>query len=79
MQKDIPIGLTFDDVLLVPKKSSLKSRKQANLFTNLTPKINLNIPINDSFSQYYSSEINIENEIINELHLKKAINQSDFF
>ena len=45
MQKDIPIGLTFDDVLLVPKKSSLKSRKQANLFTNLTPKINLNIPI----------------------------------
>ena len=45
MQNDIPIGLTFDDVLLVPKRSSLKSRKQANLFSNLTQKINLNIPI----------------------------------
>ena len=26
---DMKKGLTFDDVLLVPKKSSLKSRKQA--------------------------------------------------
>ena len=41
--------------------------------------ININIPISGSFSYYYNSEINIENEIINELHLKKAINQSEFF
>ena len=41
--------------------------------------INLNVPINGSNSYYYNSEINIENEIINELHLKKAINQSEYF
>ena len=41
--------------------------------------INLNVPISGSNSYYYNSEINIENEIINELHLKKAINQSEFF
>ena len=41
--------------------------------------INLNIPISDSDSEYYASEINIENKLINELHLKKAINQSEFF
>ena len=41
--------------------------------------INLNIPITDSMSFFYSSKIEIENELITELHLKKAINQSDFF
>ena len=41
--------------------------------------VNLNIPLYDSSSFFYDSEINIENELINELHLKKAINQSDFF
>ena len=41
--------------------------------------INLNIPISESQSSFYNSEINIENELINELHLKKAINNSEFF
>jgi len=41
--------------------------------------INLNIPLIDSISTFYNSQIDIENELINELHLKKAINQSDFF
>jgi len=41
--------------------------------------INLNIPISDSMSFFYNSKIEIENELIMELHLKKAINQSDFF
>lgn len=39
------MGLTFDDVLLVPKKSALESRSDVNLTTNLTNKIKLKMPI----------------------------------
>ena len=39
------LGLTFDDVLLVPKKTSLVSRSQVNLSTYLTKKIKLKIPL----------------------------------
>lgn len=39
------IGLTFDDVLLVPKLTRLKSRNDVNLSTFLTPKIKLKIPL----------------------------------
>lgn len=42
---DILQGLTFDDVLLVPKRSPIVSRSQANLRTNLSRNITLNIPI----------------------------------
>ena len=38
-------GLTFDDVLLVPKHSSIVSRSQTSLKTRLSRNINLNIPI----------------------------------
>ena len=41
--------------------------------------INLNIPLLDANSVFYNSEIHIENECINDLHLKKSINQSDYF
>jgi cell division protein FtsA len=41
--------------------------------------INLNVPMSDSNSHYYSSQIDIENELINDLHIKKSINLSDFF
>ena len=41
--------------------------------------INLNMPLINSYSLFYNSEIEIENELIGELHLKKAINQSEFF
>ena len=40
-----PLGLTFDDVLLIPKKTQLESRSHVDLTTNLTPKIKLKIPI----------------------------------
>lgn len=42
---DIKEGLTFDDVLLVPKLSNVKSRKDVNVATNLSKNIKLNIPI----------------------------------
>lgn len=38
-------GITFDDVLLVPKKTSLLSRSHVDLSTQLTPKIKLSMPI----------------------------------
>ena len=38
-------GLTFDDVLLVPKFSNITSRSQTNLTTQLSRNISLNIPI----------------------------------
>jgi IMP dehydrogenase len=42
---DIVQGLTFDDVLLVPKRSPIVSRSQINLRTKLSRNITLNIPI----------------------------------
>ena len=41
--------------------------------------INLNVPVSESKSLYYNSQINIENELISDLHLKKSINLSEFF
>lgn len=45
LQKQIPLALAYDDVLLVPKHSTLMSRSEAITKTRLTKKINLNIPI----------------------------------
>ena len=38
-------GLTFDDVLLVPKFSDISSRSQTDLSTRLSRNIKLNIPL----------------------------------
>ena len=42
---DFREGLTFDDVLLVPKRSPIVSRSQTDLRTRLSRNINLNIPL----------------------------------
>ncbi len=42
---DMRVGLTFDDVLLVPKFSDVKSRKDADTRTRFSRKIELGIPI----------------------------------
>ena len=42
---DIREGLTFDDVLLVPKLSDVTSRSQTDLSTQLSRNISLNIPL----------------------------------
>ncbi|HKL41479.1 MAG TPA: IMP dehydrogenase, partial [Clostridia bacterium] len=44
MDKVIKKGITFDDVLLVPRKSSVLPNN-VNIKTRLTQKIKLNIPI----------------------------------
>jgi IMP dehydrogenase len=38
-------ALTFDDVLLVPKMSSITSRSEVDLRINLDPKIQLSLPV----------------------------------
>jgi IMP dehydrogenase len=38
-------GLTFDDVLLVPQHSPIRSRKDVSTATWLTPQIRINIPV----------------------------------
>ncbi len=38
-------GLTFDDVLLVPKRSAISSRREVDTSTWLTPTIRLHVPI----------------------------------
>ena len=43
--EDFRTGLTFDDVLLVPRYSEIKSRKDVRTTTRLTSKITLDIPI----------------------------------
>ncbi len=42
--QNLRLGLTFDDVLLIPQKSSVLP-KEVSLKTHLTPEIELNIPI----------------------------------
>src|SRR3989344_9014786 len=42
--QNLPIGLTFDDVLLLPDYSDFK-RSDIDLSTNLTKKIKLSIPL----------------------------------
>ena len=43
--RNIPLALTYNDVLIVPQFSQLTSRSMANTKTRLTRQINLNIPI----------------------------------
>ncbi len=45
MSKDIPLGLSFDDILLVPQYSKISSRRTINLTTNFSRNLKLNIPI----------------------------------
>ncbi|MDD4204658.1 MAG: IMP dehydrogenase [Candidatus Delongbacteria bacterium] len=56
MEKILDTGLTFDDVLLLPKKSSVKP-SEADTTTFLTKNIKLNIPIisaaMDTVSEYH--------------------------
>jgi IMP dehydrogenase len=42
---DLPLALTYDDVLLVPRRSRLRSRADASTRTQLTPRIELAIPV----------------------------------
>ncbi|PPR49529.1 MAG: Cell division protein FtsA [Alphaproteobacteria bacterium MarineAlpha5_Bin5] len=58
------------------KKLIIESEKKSQTKIN---SINLNISTVDSISKYYESEIFISDQQITDLHLKKAINQSEYF
>ena len=42
---EIPVGLTYDDVLLVPRRSRVRSRRDVSTRTPFTPGIELEVPI----------------------------------
>jgi IMP dehydrogenase len=45
IEREIPLCLTFDDVLLKPQFSTLRSRRMADISSYVTKNIKLNIPI----------------------------------
>ena len=68
--------LNFNDLrdqieLLISETEKLSQTKLNSL--------NLDLSLLNSKSYYYHSNINIKNEKISELHLKKIINQSEYF
>ena len=70
---------TFTDFKLIKKEVKEVIDESSKSSQTEIKSINLNVPLFGSKSLFYNSQINIENELINELHIKKAINQSDFF
>jgi IMP dehydrogenase len=45
MSGQIRLGLSFDDVLLVPKRSSIESRRNVNTSTLITKNVRINLPM----------------------------------
>lgn len=45
MSQDLPLALSYDDVLLVPQFSEIGSRSEVDLSTQLTPKVKLKLPL----------------------------------
>lgn len=45
MGQELPLALSYDDVLLVPQHSKISSRNEVDLSTTLTPKLKLKLPI----------------------------------
>jgi len=43
--QEIPLALSYDDVLLVPQRSSIASRRDINTSANLTRNISLSLPV----------------------------------
>tara|TARA_Y100000590_G_scaffold383322_1_gene453853 strand:+ start:1554 stop:2774 length:1221 start_codon:yes stop_codon:yes gene_type:complete len=76
--KDIKknIVISYNNLLEETKKLILDSEKNSQTKLN---SINVNVTATESISEYFDSEIIINDEKINELHLKKAINQSSYF
>ncbi|MFF0591404.1 IMP dehydrogenase [Streptomyces sp. NPDC003781] len=49
-------GLSFDDVLLVPQRTSLRSRRHADLSTELLPGLRLRIPVVSANTQWCTGD-----------------------
>jgi len=70
------IILNFENLLDQIKSLFIEAEKQSQTKLN---SINLNLSLLNSNSHYYDSAIELKNERISELHLKKIINQSEYF
>ena len=70
------IIVNYSSLFEQTKKLILDSEKNSQ--TKLHS-ININIPAIESLSEFYNSEIVINDEKISDLHLKKIINQSNYF
>ena len=70
------IILNFENLHEQIKSLVIEAEKQSQTKLN---SINLNLSLLNSNSHYYDSAIELKNEIISELHLKKIINQSEYF
>jgi len=70
------IILNFENLHDQIKYLVVEAEKQSQTKLN---SINLNLSLLNSNSHYYNSEIELKNERISDLHLKKIINQSEYF
>ena len=70
------IILNFENLHDQVKSLVNEAEKQSQTKLN---SINLNLSLLNSNSHYYNSAIELKNERISELHLKKIINQSEYF
>ena len=70
------IILNFENLHDQIKSLFNEAEKQSQTKLN---SINLNLSLLNSYSHYYNSAIKLKNERISELHLKKIINQSEYF
>ena len=68
--------LNFENLHDQIKSLVIDAEKQSQTKLN---SINLNLSLLNSNSHYYNSAIELKNEKISELHLKKIINQSEYF
>ena len=68
--------LNFENLYNQIKALVLEAEKKSQTKIN---SINLNLSLLNSLSHYYESSIELKNEKISELHLKKIVNQSEYF
>lgn len=45
MNQKIPLGLSYDDILLIPQYSKTNSRSEVDLSTQITPRVKLKLPL----------------------------------
>lgn len=68
-RSDLPeVGLTFDDVLIVPNKSTMKSRRDPDLSSRITKKITRSTPV-----------ISANMDTVTEINMVKAMNEIGAF
>ena len=63
LMQELPLALTFDDVLLVPRRSRIRSRADVSTRTQLTRRIALEIPVVGNSEQAVSAALDAQKGI----------------